>query len=354
VRAKKMRMRKSGETLLKVVFSKKDDFDYATAVRISSNRVAGLLPFTFKGDDRRPDVYYNVSDLINIQTFCESKISLQQFFDLVLSFLAVLESVNASGLLEKNLLLAKEYVFVDESSRIHLAYLPLSGVNANERSILELLMFIASSAQFVDENDARFAEAFLEYLKTQQVFSIVEARSFFSTGDTSSREHARQLNNLFVRPTPSYGRDFVSEASGVQSRDQQAANRSFNAGSMLLAPKASTSDQNASMTSPSNRQAVRGRYSLTRLSDGKEWLLSGNRISLGRSASSDIQVSDSTKVSRLHAWVNMHEDQLSISDANSVNGTFVNGIRINSSEPMRLYDGDVIVLGENSYSVNFV
>jgi pSer/pThr/pTyr-binding forkhead associated (FHA) protein len=52
----------------------------------------------------------------------------------------------------------------------------------------------------------------------------------------------------------------------------------------------------------------------------------------------------SRKLSREHARFNLENNQIYITDLNSTNGTFVNGIRV--TEPMLLKGGDLIKLGD--------
>ncbi len=65
--------------------------------------------------------------------------------------------------------------------------------------------------------------------------------------------------------------------------------------------------------------------------------------SLGREADCDIQVKD-IKVSRKHAQIEKLENGYQLSDLNSTNGTYVNGIAI--SDPVMLKENDIITLGE--------
>jgi serine protease Do len=70
-------------------------------------------------------------------------------------------------------------------------------------------------------------------------------------------------------------------------------------------------------------------------------------LSLGRE-NADI-VLDDGEVSRRHAVVRRVDGAIEISDANSANGTFVNGSRIDGTS--RLADGDVVRLGKTSMKV---
>jgi pSer/pThr/pTyr-binding forkhead associated (FHA) protein len=69
---------------------------------------------------------------------------------------------------------------------------------------------------------------------------------------------------------------------------------------------------------------------------------------IGRGDDCGIRV-DHAKVSRVHAQLRLHDDQLEIADLGSMNGTRVNGQRLLG--PRRLKSGDVIKLGVETIEV---
>jgi pSer/pThr/pTyr-binding forkhead associated (FHA) protein len=85
-----------------------------------------------------------------------------------------------------------------------------------------------------------------------------------------------------------------------------------------------------------------GKLTLT-LPDGREEeiALCGPGVTLGRDAASDVVLAD-TQVSRQHARLVRDEVGCVLVDLKSINGTFVNGKRV---ERVELAAGDVITLG---------
>lgn len=59
-------------------------------------------------------------------------------------------------------------------------------------------------------------------------------------------------------------------------------------------------------------------------------------------------------VSRRHATLNNKSGLLSITDHNTVNGTFVNGLRIDPETPHVLTNGDKLKIGRVLLNINFV
>ena len=72
----------------------------------------------------------------------------------------------------------------------------------------------------------------------------------------------------------------------------------------------------------------------------------GKRLSVGRATDCDLSLPHPS-VSKIHAAILMNrEGTLLVSDTGSVNGTFINGRRINYGEARQLEDGDVVGFGD--------
>ncbi|HLL70918.1 MAG TPA: FHA domain-containing protein [Pyrinomonadaceae bacterium] len=72
----------------------------------------------------------------------------------------------------------------------------------------------------------------------------------------------------------------------------------------------------------------------------------GKRLSVGRATDCDLSLAHPS-VSKIHAAILMNrEGTLLVSDTGSVNGTYINGRRINYGEARQLEDGDVVGFGD--------
>ena len=79
---------------------------------------------------------------------------------------------------------------------------------------------------------------------------------------------------------------------------------------------------------------------------GREHLLSGETITIGRAVGSDIVIT-SKRVSRQHARVRREGGEVILQDLDSTNGTFLNDERV--MEPTALHDGDHITIGDVTF-----
>src|SRR5664279_3222707 len=77
----------------------------------------------------------------------------------------------------------------------------------------------------------------------------------------------------------------------------------------------------------------------------KTYLLTDASISIGRSSGNTIPL-ETDSLSRYHASLTNKDGETQITDLESANGTFVDGVRLKSSEPHTLYGGEEIEIGE--------
>src|SRR6266404_4757292 len=78
---------------------------------------------------------------------------------------------------------------------------------------------------------------------------------------------------------------------------------------------------------------------------GHEFPLKEGANILGRDATADIQIDDTT-VSRKHAAITIREDAVTLEDLDSKNGTYLDGMKLTGSASIR--EGQTIVLGDAS------
>ncbi len=105
--------------------------------------------------------------------------------------------------------------------------------------------------------------------------------------------------------------------------------------------------------SPMSPDEAKGVLVKARINIGKEseegtlfFKPGGKRLSVGRATDCDLSLPHPS-VSKIHAAILMNrEGTLLVSDTGSVNGTFINGRRINYGEARQLEDGDVVGFGD--------
>ncbi len=104
-----------------------------------------------------------------------------------------------------------------------------------------------------------------------------------------------------------------------------------------------SSQTQATETATAKLVCIEGPYS------GQSFLLpTSGKVSIGRSEDRDISLSLDNTTSRSHASIIIDSGNIIIIDENSLNGTYVNGIKINQQT---LSFGDIVQIGSNKFRV---
>ncbi len=77
----------------------------------------------------------------------------------------------------------------------------------------------------------------------------------------------------------------------------------------------------------------------------RTYLLADPTVSIGRSSGNLIPL-DTDTLSRYHACLTYTDGQVTLTDLDSANGTFVDGVKLNGNEPRVLYGGEEVTIGE--------
>lgn len=136
---------------------------------------------------------------------------------------------------------------------------------------------------------------------------------------------------------PSYGA-FEEELQREDEERQRAA----------VATDASVPGASLGGAAAAKNVAVHARIQIGKESEEKALYFKpgGKRLSVGRATDCDLSLAHPS-VSKIHAAILMNrEGTLLVSDTGSVNGTYINGRRINYGEARQLEDGDVIGFGD--------
>ncbi len=76
----------------------------------------------------------------------------------------------------------------------------------------------------------------------------------------------------------------------------------------------------------------------------KTYVLTNSTVSIGRSTGNTIPLESDT-LSRYHSTITYQDGEVRITDLNSANGTFVDGVRLEANQPRTLYGGEEITIG---------
>jgi hypothetical protein len=371
---KQVKQKSDNSLLLRANLEKKDIFNYVIAKRLATNKLSGLIPFSFTEEKATPELFYNITNLASLKTLLGAKLSLPQFHLLLRQIVELLEALGQEGMPERNIIFESNRVYASmDSLTLLFLYLPLDNQPVNGRAILDLLLFLAGNARFVDEGGKAYSDTLLDFLKRQRVFSLVDLKAHLGlsahagvdSGSLVSSGGSPEARNVLpvARPKQRAMRDFVTEGSGVKTKKQHYEAQSTTE-NILSAVSGDLDTTSAPLTFSHNTQAPKqpnkltlqephrsSRYILKRMQDDKQWPLALPSILIGRSKSAQLQVSESDSVSRQHAILHLENETILLEDNDSSNGTFVNSGKLQPKIKTEIRAGDIITLGNQDFQL---
>ena len=109
-------------------------------------------------------------------------------------------------------------------------------------------------------------------------------------------------------------------------------------------------DDEATMLLDSNKAVEKKVAYLIRTVNGEKAELNKPIVRMGKESKFvDYQIKDNPAVSRLHAELITKDEGYFIKDSNSTNNTFVNGKEIESGEEVQIFDGDEIIMADETF-----
>ena len=157
-----LRDRKAGALTLQITPSKHELFEYSQAEWL----------------------YYDLTGLVNLQTYLKAAISLSQYRVLLVSLANVMDACTQKGFPTASLLCDPSLVYVDAAGTPRFVYAPLSGMaEKSENTPLSLLHYLSSKKHvtFAVASDSSHAAALDDFVSRNAVLSLSAYRSFLSS-----------------------------------------------------------------------------------------------------------------------------------------------------------------------------
>jgi hypothetical protein len=213
---KEVQDRAQGSSWLTWTTDKKILLDYRQAQRLACNDHRYFLPFSFVEKGARTSLFYFTTDTYPLSAYLNYALSRRTIAGSLQQVVKMLDGCVAKGYLPGNVFLDPERVFIDSNlSRLKFIYLPVTGYQAEDRQLLNFLISLVGRTQPKNEDAAVFIAALLDYLKKQEVFSLIKLKSVLGMDDREAGLKAGAPNVMRAPEITSNSqnlfRDFIRE-----------------------------------------------------------------------------------------------------------------------------------------------
>ncbi len=378
---------KQGRIIIKERIQRGEEINIRELELFNRKLIRGFMRPNWQGGRK---IVYTSPDGVALKKYLERGISKNEFFLVFAQIIEVTKKIDRNGFNINNLVLNPNYIFVNEMTReVNFLYQPFISQNVSV-NIFSFLYDVIYMSVFKLEEDTKFLNELMNYLKGMQFFSSLNIENYIlktypQVYKQIIREKPGQSQNLREREwtnNSSSLRNVESDEEGTMMLEEESDATALleedgtallyeednEEGTALLFEENNDTallDDNADLlmeddegtavliedegTALLNNQGERYPY-LIRMFNYEHIDLNKPVFRIGKEKSYvDYFVMNNNKVSRLHSDIITDGNRYFIKDNNSTNGTFVNGEIIERNSEVEIFDLDCIRLANEEF-----
>lgn len=378
---------KQGRITIKERIQRGEEINIRELELFNRKLIRGFMRPNWQGGRK---IVYTSPDGVTLKKYLERGISKNEFFLVFAQIIEVTKKIDRNGFNINNLVLNPNYIFVNEMTReVNFLYQPFISQNVSV-NIFSFLYDVIYMSVFKLEEDTKFLNELMNYLKGMQFFSSLNIENYIlktypQVYKQIIREKPGQSQNLREREwtnNSSSLRNVESDEEGTMMLEEESDATALleedgtallyeednEEGTALLFEENNDTallDDNADLlmeddegtavliedegTALLNNQGERYPY-LIRMFNYEHIDLNKPVFRIGKEKSYvDYFVMNNNKVSRLHSDIITDGNRYFIKDNNSTNGTFVNGEIIERNSEVEIFDLDCIRLANEEF-----
>lgn len=320
---------KKGATLFCVKAKRGQELSEREAFEINVNQVPGFLPFDHSRSGGGFTLTYNLSGLLTLREFLQFNVISERMLKKMLG--SIFENLEIASKLYFNRNLIKmtaDTVMVNPADwRIYFIYVPIQPFET-EGNLKDILKCIVTYATFNPREDTDYIQRYIEILNDGVNFSEFAIKEFVNS--LSGRSHNPSITYLEEQFEP----DSEPDSNAVGREYSEEIYNPLN-------------ENHTAKTG--GTVSIYCDYWLCRESDGSKTRIDSPVFHIGKvSGFSDMFV-DNRAVSRRHADIIREGDEFYIVDLDSTNGTYLNGVRLESGVKTRLTLGCKLTFANDDF-----
>lgn len=346
----------------------------------------GCLPCAVSLESEQYLIRYKLASEVTIENWMRPKLRKKKLIHVLTETVSVLEKAREQGLSVGNFVLDKRYIYIDVfSKKLYFIYLPVTNNLFQKISIRDFIVELMFSAPYDEQDDLRFYMNLQNFIAGTKEITIAGIKKFLRTEKERTKKEEPAENE-----TDSKNRDGLEKRENSEKRrtfrrwkvpvtwkqmDKNYSNKkdetfekTANGTDMYIGTPAGTAIYRTStdatvMEEDGGTTVLSGEEEGTTVLDAtaesevkalKPYLISkstGERViiykdefKIGRDPRRCDHVIDNDVVGRYHAKIFTIEGEYYLEDISSLNGTFVNGIRVRPGRWVKIKHGDKVTL----------
>ncbi len=359
---------KDSKIIVKEKLDKDERINQREVDILNSKMIRGIMKPTIESERK---LCYLAPTGVTLEEYLGSGISKNDFFLVFAQILEVTKSVDRNSFNINNLVMNLKYVFINRATKeVHFIYQPITSQKISS-NLASFLYSVADNTRLDLKEDLKPLNEMMAFIRGLNVVTATAVENYIlkvypQIYKQVKRQKPGQSETL-VGSDVYYRRNewderkqrYDDEATSLLVEDDDEAT------SLLIEDEEEATSlliEDDDATSLLNDDEDEATSLLTNINQSKNYAYlikknSFDRIDvnkpvfrIGKERSyADYSVMNNNAVSRLHADIINKNGVYFIKDNNSTNGTFVNGVRIQSNIEVEIFDGNTITLANEEF-----
>lgn len=352
--------------------------------------VSGLLPMQIEYSMKKYRLYYDVTGYIALKDFLVMPLTSNSLANLLKSVLNTLKTMERVYLRTENLVFDADRIYINAMQQsINFVYIPIRFYES-EKNLRDFLLEIVQYGSFDKNEDNTYVKEYIKILNDGMSFSVFELEEYVKKLEKNDFQDSNKQvqcsycktflsdktkfcpicgtkvggiedlqNDDVYNPLGNVTQSKVAVEEQIQVRKieenvvhEVKESMTYESGTQGLSDEATLYEDDYNQTMMLTEVDFFTEYNpyLTRVSKNEKIRIKKYEFKIGKKqAINDYAITDNKVVSGSHAKIVIHDEEVFIVDLGSLNGTKLNGERIDKDVEYKLSNNDKIRLANEEF-----
>ena len=316
---------KDSKIIVKEKLDKDERINQREVDILNSKIIRGIMKPTIDGERK---LCYLAPIGVTLEEYLGSGISKNDFFLVFAQILEVTKSVDRNSFNINNLVMNLKYVFVNKATKeVHFIYQPITSQKISS-NLASFLYSVADNTRLDLKEDLKPLNEMMAFIRGLNVVTATAVENYIL-------KVYPQIYKQVKRQKPGQSETLVGSDVYYRRNEWDKRKQQYDDEATSLLTNINQSQNYAYLIKKNSFDRIDVNKPVFRI--GKE------------RSYADYSVMNNNAVSRLHADIINKNGVYFIKDNNSTNGTFVNGVRIQSNIEVEIFDGNTITLANEEF-----
>lgn len=283
---------------------------------------------------------------ISLKSYMKDNFTVHKLYSVMAQIVEMTKRAERYGFYLHNIVLDTQLIYVKKTTgELFFLYEPLME-RKNSINVFAFLGDVIEGLQYSDKQLGEEIQKLEAFLSNPENYRIEDIENFITTHYPQIYQQVIRVENGKSGYISSNKLSYQKQQKPPVAQSEQCYEDEEEMGTTLLAEEEGTTllEEEGTTLLQSEPTAT-----LVRRRTGDVIVVSGTEFHIGKSVSADYTIADNNTISRTHAVISRKPEGYVISDENSKNHTYVNGVILTPGQQQVLCNGDVIRMSDEEF-----